>query len=331
MERVKLLRYSEARGDYDDVVATLNSSDPHGGSDVRQGHSRHRRLQRIRAHVRRGAGRRRPRGLRVDARHRRPQRRTGGSHQGPRRHARGGPARPGPRRLGHRLRRERGGARGRRSRPPRRPGAQRRAHGLRAVGGVQPRSARRALRRQRRRLAARQPGCAAPPAGPGRRTAGVDVEQQRRRRYTALPGPVLRCQGGDGFAGGQLRPRTGAVGHRDLDHRPWRLHPGHQPLRPRRVPGRHRGGRSLRGGALRRLHRPGAGGVQLGGPARRRSGGGGTGRGRRGRAPRGSRPFRVHIDPAQDGADVGFAVLDRLRAEMLHRTGLSELLQVASR
>jgi len=48
-------------------------------------------------------------------------------------------------------------------------------------------------------------------------------------------------------------------------------------------------------------------------------------------APRGSRPFRVHIDPAQDGADVGFAVLDRLRAEMLHRTGLSELLQVASR
>ncbi|ANW63540.1 oxidoreductase [Mycobacterium sp. djl-10] len=31
VERVKLLRYSEARGDYDDVVATLNSSDPHGG------------------------------------------------------------------------------------------------------------------------------------------------------------------------------------------------------------------------------------------------------------------------------------------------------------
>jgi NAD(P)-dependent dehydrogenase (short-subunit alcohol dehydrogenase family) len=48
-------------------------------------------------------------------------------------------------------------------------------------------------------------------------------------------------------------------------------------------------------------------------------------------APRGSRPFRVHIDPAQDGADVGFAVLDRLRAEMLHRTGLSELLAIAPR
>ena len=46
-------------------------------------------------------------------------------------------------------------------------------------------------------------------------------------------------------------------------------------------------------------------------------------------APFGTRPFRVHIDPAQDGADVGFAVLDRLRAEMLHRVGLSDLLKPA--
>lgn len=43
-------------------------------------------------------------------------------------------------------------------------------------------------------------------------------------------------------------------------------------------------------------------------------------------APFGRRPFRVHIDPSQDGADVGFSVLDRLRAEMLHRVGLSDLL-----
>jgi NAD(P)-dependent dehydrogenase (short-subunit alcohol dehydrogenase family) len=42
--------------------------------------------------------------------------------------------------------------------------------------------------------------------------------------------------------------------------------------------------------------------------------------------PFGKRPFRVHIDPAQDGADVGFAVLDRLRAEMLRRVGLHDLL-----
>jgi NAD(P)-dependent dehydrogenase (short-subunit alcohol dehydrogenase family) len=43
--------------------------------------------------------------------------------------------------------------------------------------------------------------------------------------------------------------------------------------------------------------------------------------------PFGKRPFRVHIDPTQDGADVGFTVLDRLRSEMLHRVGLSDLLK----
>jgi NAD(P)-dependent dehydrogenase (short-subunit alcohol dehydrogenase family) len=43
--------------------------------------------------------------------------------------------------------------------------------------------------------------------------------------------------------------------------------------------------------------------------------------------PFGKRPFRVHIDPTEDGASVGFMVLDRLRAEMLHRVGLSDLLR----
>jgi NAD(P)-dependent dehydrogenase (short-subunit alcohol dehydrogenase family) len=42
--------------------------------------------------------------------------------------------------------------------------------------------------------------------------------------------------------------------------------------------------------------------------------------------PFGKRPFRVHVDPTQDGADVAFAVMDRVRAEMLHRVGLSDLL-----
>jgi NAD(P)-dependent dehydrogenase (short-subunit alcohol dehydrogenase family) len=46
-------------------------------------------------------------------------------------------------------------------------------------------------------------------------------------------------------------------------------------------------------------------------------------------APAGKRPFRVHYDPAGDGADVGFAVVDRLRAEMLHRVGLGDLLNPA--
>ncbi|HEY7373616.1 MAG TPA: SDR family NAD(P)-dependent oxidoreductase [Polyangia bacterium] len=43
-------------------------------------------------------------------------------------------------------------------------------------------------------------------------------------------------------------------------------------------------------------------------------------------APFGKKPFRVHVDPTEDGAAVAFAVMDRVRAEMLHRVGLSELL-----
>lgn len=43
----------------------------------------------------------------------------------------------------------------------------------------------------------------------------------------------------------------------------------------------------------------------------------------------GTRPFRVHYDPTQDGADVGFAVMDRMRSEMLHRVGFSDLLKPA--
>lgn len=47
--------------------------------------------------------------------------------------------------------------------------------------------------------------------------------------------------------------------------------------------------------------------------------------------PFGKRPFRVHIDATEDGAGVGFTVLDRVRAEMLHRVGLSDLLKLTGR
>jgi NAD(P)-dependent dehydrogenase (short-subunit alcohol dehydrogenase family) len=42
--------------------------------------------------------------------------------------------------------------------------------------------------------------------------------------------------------------------------------------------------------------------------------------------PFGKRPFRVHIDPTQDGAEVVNGVLDRVRAELLRRIGLGDLL-----
>jgi NAD(P)-dependent dehydrogenase (short-subunit alcohol dehydrogenase family) len=42
--------------------------------------------------------------------------------------------------------------------------------------------------------------------------------------------------------------------------------------------------------------------------------------------PFGKRPFRVHIDPTQDGAEVVNAVSDRVRAELLRRIGLADVL-----
>ncbi|KXV01366.1 oxidoreductase [Gluconobacter potus] len=44
--------------------------------------------------------------------------------------------------------------------------------------------------------------------------------------------------------------------------------------------------------------------------------------------PRGKRPFRVHVDPSQDGAEVVNGVADRVRAELLRRIGLGDLLHI---
>jgi hypothetical protein len=44
-------------------------------------------------------------------------------------------------------------------------------------------------------------------------------------------------------------------------------------------------------------------------------------------APFGKRPFRTHIDPTQDGAEVVNVVCDRIRAEFLRRVGLTDVLR----
>jgi hypothetical protein len=43
--------------------------------------------------------------------------------------------------------------------------------------------------------------------------------------------------------------------------------------------------------------------------------------------PFGKRPFRVHIDPSQDGAEIVNAMADRVRAELLRRIGLGDVLK----
>jgi NAD(P)-dependent dehydrogenase (short-subunit alcohol dehydrogenase family) len=47
-------------------------------------------------------------------------------------------------------------------------------------------------------------------------------------------------------------------------------------------------------------------------------------------SPFGKRPFRVHIDPTEDGAEVVNMVSDRVRAELLRRIGLADLLKPAT-
>jgi pimeloyl-ACP methyl ester carboxylesterase len=46
--------------------------------------------------------------------------------------------------------------------------------------------------------------------------------------------------------------------------------------------------------------------------------------------PFGTRPFRVHIDPAQDGAEIVNGVADRVRAELLRNMQLADLLRPSS-
>jgi NAD(P)-dependent dehydrogenase (short-subunit alcohol dehydrogenase family) len=43
--------------------------------------------------------------------------------------------------------------------------------------------------------------------------------------------------------------------------------------------------------------------------------------------PHGRRPFRVHIDPSQDGAEIVDGVADRVRQELLRRIGLEDVLR----
>jgi len=47
-------------------------------------------------------------------------------------------------------------------------------------------------------------------------------------------------------------------------------------------------------------------------------------------APFGKRPFRVHIDPSQDGAEIVNGVADRVRRELFRSIGLEDLLRPAA-
>ncbi len=238
--------------------------------------------------------------------------------------ARGGTRRAPP---GVRGRGRRPGA-GRRG-PPGRGGAQRGPHGQRPRRGVHP-AAGGPARRQRARRPAGQPG-----ALPHLRERGEGLlvwigSSSTRGGCPPFPGAVLRRQGRDGRAGGELRRRADPVRHRHRDRRARRVHLGHEPLRARGHARGHRAGRRLRRALRRpaRRSRPAAGGAD---PA-----GGGRGRGRRGRRPPGGpahrRPAAAHPRGSEPGRQRGWSprVADRVRAEFFRRAGLEDLLTAGS-
>jgi hypothetical protein len=47
-------------------------------------------------------------------------------------------------------------------------------------------------------------------------------------------------------------------------------------------------------------------------------------------SPAGKRPYRVHIDPADDGSAVVSAMADRIRVDFLNRIGLADLMAPSS-
>ncbi len=45
--------------------------------------------------------------------------------------------------------------------------------------------------------------------------------------------------------------------------------------------------------------------------------------------PHGERPFRTHVDPSNDGCEIVNAMHDRVRAELLRKIGLEDVLKPA--
>jgi len=149
-------------------------------------------------------------------------------------------------------------------------------------------------------------------------------------RHAAVSVALLDGKSGDRRAGGPICPRARPLGHGDGDCRAGRLHQRQQPLRATESPadtarladyeaGPYKGFGAVIQEAFAVIVSDDA---DVSGVAERIVdivdivG-----------MPFGKRPFRVHYDPSEDGTDVGVTVLERLRAEMLHRVGMSDPLK----
>jgi hypothetical protein len=168
------------------------------------------------------------------------------------------------------------------------------------------------------------------PARPGRRAAGLGRLHQHPRRHPALPRPLLRRQGGGRLPRGQLRGRAGPVRHRH-DHRRPRLgsfttgtnhfaHAGH-PADTGTADAYESRYAGLMDEVSKRLATLAPADADPSEVARQIA--------RVVDLPKGQRPFRVHIDPANDGAETVNNVSDLVREHFYHRIGLDDLLTPA--
>ena len=213
----------------------------------------------------------------------------------------------------------------RRQRPPRRRHPERRTHGARPTEAFSPeeidgifdinvlgtqrvnRASLPHLRRQGRGLVLWISSSSVKAARP--RTSVRT--SRRRRRWTRWPSPT---------------PTSWRGGGRDDHHRPGFVHHRDQPLRQRGPSGRRRQSQRVRA-ALAGLSQQVADRLAALAPPEADPTDVARAVVAAVDAPEGKRPYRVHVDPADDGSGVVSAVADHIRAEFLTRVGLGDLLE----
>ena len=160
-----------------------------------------------------------------------------------------------------------------------------------------------------------------------RGTSRLGLEQQHPRRDAALSGALLRSKGSHGLPRRELRGGARPVGDRDHDRRPGRLHVGDDHFKNAGAPAAASRAAAYAMGAYQGFAEAIQKGLMASVPLDANVAAVAEAIVDVVGKPPGTRPFRVHVDPAQDGCEVVNAVTDRVRAEFLRRIGLGDLLQ----
>jgi hypothetical protein len=155
-------------------------------------------------------------------------------------------------------------------------------------------------------------------------------QQQHARRHSSVLGALLRRKGRHGLPGGQLCRRVGAVRHRNLDHHPGAFTSGTNHFVHAGKPEDEKTLAAYETGPNATLGKEIMDGFARTAPPDADVSAVAEAVVHVVDLPFGKRPFRVHIDPANDGAEVVNGVADRVRTELLRNLGLADLLKPAA-